>query len=85
MSFVIQALMYAAPVVWPVSKLPEHLRVWYGLYPMAGVIEGFRASLLDTGPMPWDLIGMGCLTAVVSFLVGALYFRRTERFFADVA
>lgn len=85
MGFVIQALMYAAPVVWPVSKLPDHLRIWYGLYPMAGVIEGFRASLLNTGPMPWDLVGIGTLTAVVSFLMGALYFRRTERFFADVA
>ena len=88
MAFVIQALMYAAPVVWPVSKLAKQhpdLVLWYGLYPMAGVIEGFRASLLDTGPMPWDLIGMGSITAAVAFLVGALYFRRTERFFADVA
>ena len=85
MSFVMQILMYAAPVVWPVSKIPGGLRLWYGLYPMAGVIEGFRASLLNTGPMPWDLIGMGTITAVVTFLVGALYFRRTERFFADVA
>lgn len=85
MGFMIQALMYAAPVVWPVSKLPPGVRLWYGLYPMAGVIEGFRASLLNTGPMPWDLIGMGSITALISFLVGALYFRRTERFFADVA
>lgn len=85
MAFVIQALMYAAPVVWPVSKLPPEFRVWYGLYPMAGVIEGFRASLLNTGTMPWDLIGMGSITAVLSCLLGAVYFRRTERLFADVA
>jgi len=85
MNFVIQILMYAAPVVWPVSKIPEDLRLWYGLYPLAGVIEGFRAALLNSGPMPWDLIGMGSITAVVAFLIGALYFRRTERFFADVA
>ena len=85
MGFVIQALMYAAPVVWPVSKLPAEYRLWYGLYPLAGVIEGFRAALLNTGPMPWDLIGMGTLTAVVSFVLGALYFRKTERIFADVA
>jgi lipopolysaccharide transport system permease protein len=85
MSFAIQALMYAAPVVWPVSKLPANLRLWYGLYPMAGVIEGFRAALLHTGPMPWDLIGMGMITAVISFMVGGFYFRRTERLFADVA
>jgi len=85
MTFVVQALMYAAPVVWPVSKLPADLRLWYGLYPMAGVIEGFRAALLNTGPMPWDLIGMGSITAIASFVIGGLYFRRTERFFADVA
>ena len=85
MAFVIQALMYAAPVVWPASKLPADLRLWYGLYPLAGVIEGFRASLLNTGPMPWDLIGMGSITAILSFLIGGLYFRRMERFFADVA
>lgn len=85
MNFVVQILMYAAPVVWPVSKIPADFRLWYGLYPMAGVIEGFRAALLNTGPMPWDLIGMGSITAAVSFLIGALYFRRTERFFADVA
>lgn len=35
--------------------------------------------------MPWDLIGMGTITATVAFLIGGLYFRRTERFFADVA
>jgi hypothetical protein len=35
--------------------------------------------------MPWDLIGMGSITAASAFLLGALYFRRTERFFADVA
>jgi len=85
MQFVVQILMYAAPVVWPVSKLPDELRLWYGLYPLAGVIEGFRCAILSTGPMPWDLIGMGSITAIISFLAGALYFRRTERFFADVA
>ena len=85
MSFIIQALMYAAPVVWPISKLPESVRLWYGLYPMAGVIEGFRASLLNTGPMPWDLIGMGTVTAVGSIVIGGFYFCRTERSFADVS
>ncbi len=85
MAFVIQALMYAAPVVWSAKQVPDKYRLWYGLYPMAGVIEGFRATLLNSGKVPWDLIGMGTLTAVASFVAGSLYFRRTERFFADVA
>ncbi len=92
LSFSTQFLMYAAPVVWPVSliaeKFPDHyetLRLFYGLYPMAGVIEGFRAALLGTVPMPWDLIAMGTLTATVLTITGAFYFRRTEHIFADVA
>lgn len=83
--FIAQLLMYAAPVVWPASLIPEQLRPLYGLYPMAGVIEGFRSALLGTNPMPWDLIVPGTFSAVVISITGALYFKRLERFFADVA
>ncbi len=85
LSFIAQLLMYAAPVVWPASLVPEQLRPLYGLYPMAGVIEGFRSALLGTNPMPWDLILPGTLSAVVIAISGAFYFRRLERIFADVA
>jgi lipopolysaccharide transport system permease protein len=78
-------LMYAAPVVWPVSLIPQQFRLLYGLYPMAGVIEGFRSALLGTTPMPWDLILIGSVSAIIIALSGALYFRRLERIFADVA
>ena len=87
--FVTQLLMYAAPVVWPVSLITEKfgypVRLIYGLYPMAGVIEGFRSALIGTNPMPWDLIGMGLVSAMAIALTGAFYFRRLERIFADVA
>ncbi len=76
--------MYAAPVVYPASSVPAQYRLLYGLFPMAGVIEGFRSALLGTNPMPWDLIGVGSLTALGLFVSGALYFRRMERVFADV-
>jgi lipopolysaccharide transport system permease protein len=83
--FFTQLLMYAAPVVWPASLIPEKYRLIYGLYPMAGVIEGFRSALIGARPMPWDLIGMGAVSALVLFITGALYFRRAERYLADVA
>lgn len=87
--FLSQLLMYAAPVVWPVSliakKYGETAELLYGLYPMAGVIEGFRSSLLAHNPIPWSLIGMGSISAVTLFFTGALYFKRKERIFADVA
>jgi lipopolysaccharide transport system permease protein len=83
--FLVQILMYAAPVVWPASLIPEKYRLVYGIYPMAGVIEGFRAALLGTTGMPWDLICMSAGSSVLIAGSGALYFRRTERVFADVA
>lgn len=87
--FLAQLLMYAAPVVWPISLLTEKFgetaKLIYGLYPMAGVIEGFRSSLLGHNPMPWDLIGIGSISAIFLFISGAMYFRKKERIFADVA
>jgi lipopolysaccharide transport system permease protein len=83
--FLSQLMMYAAPVAWPVSLIPEEYRFFYGFYPMAGVIEGFRSALLGHNPMPWSLIASGSITAIILFIFGALYFRRKERIFADVA
>jgi len=90
--FLSQVLMYAAPVAWPVSLLAlkcpqweDAIRLVYGLYPMAGVIEGFRSALLGTTPMPWDLIIVGTISSLIMVLTGASYFQRMERFFADVA
>jgi lipopolysaccharide transport system permease protein len=84
MKFAVQLFMYASPVVYPASLVPDQFRLLYGLNPMAGVIEGFRAALLGTRPMPWDLIAVGSVTAFAVALSGAFYFRRTERVFADV-
>jgi len=83
--FLSQVLMYGAPVVWPVSLIPDQYRLWYGLYPMGGVIEGFRSALLGSTPMPWDLILMGCFSSALIFFTGIIYFRQMERIFSDVA
>jgi len=89
MPFLTQILMYAAPVVWSASLIDERFgpagRFLFGLYPMVGVIEGFRVALLNTGPMPWGMILTGTFSAVVIFVTGLFYFRRTEVYFADVA
>ena len=83
--FGVQLLMYAAPVVYPLSSVPEQYRLIYAINPMVGVIEGFRAALIGTTEMPWDIIGIGTITMVVALAVGAAYFKRMERIFADVA
>jgi len=84
MNFMVRILMYAAPVVYPVSLIPEKYRLIYGLNPMAGVIEGFRAALLGARPMPWGLIAIGTATAFLIAISGAMYFSRMERVSADV-
>jgi lipopolysaccharide transport system permease protein len=85
MNFVVQILMYAAPVVYPASLIPAPYRLAYALNPMVGVIEGFRSALLGTHSMPWDLLAVGTASALVIAFSGLLYFRRKERLFADVA
>lgn len=87
--FLSQLLLYAAPVVWPISlisdKFGENVKLIYGLYPMAGVIEGFRSALIGHNDMPWDMIGIGTISSIFLFFTGAFYFKKKERIFADVA
>ena len=84
MGYVTMALMYASPVVYPVSLVPAGYKYFYALNPMVGVIEGFRAALLSTRPMPWDLITISAVVAFSSFIVGVFYFKAAEPKFADV-
>jgi homopolymeric O-antigen transport system permease protein len=85
MGFAVRVLMYASPVIYATEKIPEQFRLLYALNPIVGVIEGFRSALLGTGPMPWSLIAVSMLTSVIFLFGGAMYFRRKERIFADVA
>ena len=85
LNFAVQLLMYAAPVVYPASLIPSEWRCVYALNPLVGVIEGFRASLLGTHPIPIVEISLGMLTSVALFLTSVAYFRSKERLFADVA
>ncbi|MGF1606309.1 MAG: ABC transporter permease [Rhodothalassiaceae bacterium] len=84
-NFFVRLLIYAAPVIYPVTLVPEHLRLIYALNPMVGVIEGFRAGLLGTRPMPWDYIALGATVAAILAVAGLFYFNRKEHVFADVA
>jgi len=76
--------MYASPIVYPVSVIPEKYRFFYSLNPMAGVIEGFRWALLNKqGP---DFAVMAISVAMVLLLIsgGLVFFRNMEKTFADV-
>lgn len=81
--FLVQFWLFASPVVYSSSLLPERWQVIYGVNPMAGVIEGFRWALLGTEP-PGSLIAVSVIIVLVILVAGAFYFRRNEKIFADV-
>jgi lipopolysaccharide transport system permease protein len=82
--FLTQCWMYASPVVYPVSIVPEGWRVAYGLNPMVGVIEGFRWGLLGKESPDFGVMAVSAL-AVLGLLVGGLiFFKHMEQTFADV-
>lgn len=85
LNFITQLIMYASPVVYSANIVPEKWQPIYAINPMVGVIEGFRAAILGTRPMPWEWIGIGAISASVTLISGLLFFRRQERIFADVA
>jgi lipopolysaccharide transport system permease protein len=82
--FLVQFWMFASPVTYSSSIVPEQWRILYGLNPMAGVIEGFRWALLGTATAPGPIVAASAGAAVILLVSGSFYFRRMEKTFADV-
>lgn len=83
--FLIQLWLYACPIVYPLSMVPQFYRPLYILNPMVGVVEGFRSALLGTTALPWTAIAVAGVVSVLLLATGLVYFRRMEQTFADVA
>lgn len=82
--FLTQFWIFATPVAYPASLVPEPWQVFLGLNPMAGVVEGFRWALLGTGQGPDRLLAASAMMALTLLATGIVYFRRMEKNFADV-
>lgn len=82
--FLTQFWMYATPVLYSSSLVPEEWRLLYGLNPMAGVVEGFRWALLGKSEGAGLLVLVSAVVVTLLLVGGMLYFRRMERTFADV-
>jgi homopolymeric O-antigen transport system permease protein len=82
--FLTQFWMFASPVVYPISLVPEKWRLLYSLNPMVGVIEGFRWALLGKASPDFATIGVSALVVSLLLFGGAVYFKRMERTFVDV-
>lgn len=83
--FFIQTLMFVTPVIYPTTLVPKSLQWLIALNPMTGIIEAARSIIIQTKPINYPLLLVSAGIAIVVFIVGLFYFRRTERVFADVA
>jgi homopolymeric O-antigen transport system permease protein len=81
--FTIQLWLFLTPVIYPVSLVPPRWQWLLLLNPMTGLIGGYRAALLGR-PMPWEALAVSLILGAAAFIAGALYFRATERTFADI-
>ncbi|WP_447602467.1 ABC transporter permease [Nitrospira sp. Nam80] len=79
-----QLWMFASPVLYPSSIVPERLQSLYALNPMTGVIEGFRWALLGKQPPNWFMVMISLCAVSALFMAGVVFFKRVERTFADI-
>jgi homopolymeric O-antigen transport system permease protein len=82
--FFVQLWLFASPVAYSVTMIPEKWQLLYSLNPMAGVIEAFRWALLGKQHPDFSVIAVSAVMVFVLLLGGLVYFKRTERTFADV-
>ena len=80
----LQLWLYLTPVAYPLSAVPEQYRLFFLLNPLTGVIEGLRAVLLFGRQPDWQVVGISAALIVTIFIVALVFFKRTDKYFADV-
>lgn len=81
--FFIQILLFVTPVIYPASIAGKFSWI-LALNPMTGVIQSARAALLGTTPINWILLGISFFACLALLVIGIIYFKQIERYFADI-
>jgi lipopolysaccharide transport system permease protein len=81
--FVVQLGLFVTPVIYPVSAMPARYRHLLALNPLTGIIDGYRIALADRTP-DWATLGISVFTSILVLAIGALYFSKVEKSFADL-
>jgi lipopolysaccharide transport system permease protein len=79
-----QLLMYASPVAFALSAVPDGIRPFFLMNPVTGLLEAFRWAVFGQGALDWFSLGYSTLVVLIVFALGAVSFKRMERTFADV-
>ena len=81
--FGIQLWLFATPIIYPLSLLPERYQFWMAFNPLSGIIQGFRHAVAPSSAMDWNLLGISLAATLVIFLTAVAFFNRSEKAFAD--
>lgn len=81
--FGVQLLMYATPIIYPVSTIPEKYKLWIMANPVSSIVESFRFAFLGTGTFSWLHLGYSFSFMFLILFIGILIFNRVERTFMD--
>lgn len=82
--FMVQIMMYASPIIYSASIIPEKYQMLYSINPFVGIINGFRWMFIGNQPFPFISVAYSTVWAFLVALLGLIFFRRIERYFADV-
>ena len=82
--YFVQVWMYASPVVYPISMVPAKWQPLFALNPAVGLIEGFRWAVLGRGALEGSILSLTIIVSLLALFIGAFFFRRAERGFADI-
>ncbi|MGX9728398.1 MAG: ABC transporter permease [Candidatus Electronema sp. VV] len=83
MSFLVQLWMYATPVVYPMSQVPDWLLPWYVLNPVTAIVESFRHMCFGVSSLQWSHICLSWLITLLLLTTGVVLFSRIEKTFMD--
>ncbi len=84
LAFGIQLLMFATPVIYPVSSLPEKYKGFILANPLSHVVESFRFAYLGSGSFSWLNLGYSLLFGIAVLIIGIVVFNKVEKSFTDV-
>jgi len=82
--FLIQLGLFVTPIIYPISILPEKYKIFVALNPMTGIIEAFRSTVIPNKQIDLLLLLYSVVVSFIVFLIGLVYFRKTEKEFADL-
>lgn len=83
LTFGVQLLMYASPVIYPLSTLPEKYRIFILANPMTSIIETFRYAFLGTGGFEWSYLAYSTGFTIIVLIIGLLIFNQIQKSFMD--